>query len=114
MAISTQKAKDGSLIIIEAPERLDASASGEFRGILRSAVEQGIFDIVIDLSKTQTVDSTGLGAMVSRIATARAQGGDVRLAGVQAAVNKLLSITHLDQVFKSFPTVSDAVASFAE
>lgn len=113
MDIPTEPAREGSVMIIRAPVRLDADASGAFRAVLKSVVDQEVFDIVIDLSETETVDSSGLGAVVSRIATARTQGGDVRLAGIQEPVKKLLSITHLDQVFKTFETVEAAVASFS-
>ncbi|MFP4474210.1 MAG: STAS domain-containing protein [Desulfatibacillaceae bacterium] len=112
MAINTRLEKDGDILVIEAPRRLGADVAGELREILKRAVEDGIYRLVVDLSRTETVDSTGLGAMVSRIALARSNGGDVRLAAPNSFVRNLLQITHLDQVFKDYSDTASAVASF--
>ena len=50
--------------------------------------------------------------MLAALTTVRNAGGDLRLARVGGRVEALLAVTKLAAVFKSFPTVDDAVASF--
>ncbi|MBI9074388.1 MAG: STAS domain-containing protein [Desulfatibacillum sp.] len=113
MSARTRHEKYGEIAVIHAPERLRADESGEFRQTLNEIVDQGVNCLVIDLTETTAMDSSGLGALVSRIAVTRQNGGDVRLAGCGAAVNSLLEITHLNQVFKTFDDVKDAVESYS-
>ncbi|SHL03171.1 anti-sigma B factor antagonist [Desulfatibacillum alkenivorans DSM 16219] len=113
MSVRTRHEKYGEIAVIHAPERLRADESGEFRQTLKEIVDQGINRLVVDLSETTAMDSSGLGALVSRIAVTRQNGGDVRLAGCNETVNSLLAITHLDQVFESFDDVKEAVESFS-
>ncbi|WP_028315849.1 STAS domain-containing protein [Desulfatibacillum aliphaticivorans] len=113
MSVRTRHEKFGEIAVIHAPERLRADESGEFRQTLKEIVDQGINRLVIDLSETTAMDSSGLGALVSRIAVTRQNGGDVRLAGCNETVNSLLEITHLDQVFEFFDDVKEAVESFS-
>ncbi len=113
MAARTRHEKLGEIVVIHATERLRADESGEFRQTLNEIVDQGVYRLVIDLTRTTAVDSSGLGALVSRIAVTRQNNGDVRLAGCNDTVQSLLSITHLDQVFQCFDDVKDAVDSFS-
>jgi molybdopterin adenylyltransferase len=61
------------------------------------------------LEKAEFMDSSGLGALVSRIAATRANHGDVCLAAPSPQILNLLQITHLDKVFKCFDHVDSAV-----
>ncbi len=106
------KALDGEVIIIEIPKRLSADISDNFRDFLYNLVEKGKCKIVIDLSKTEYVDSSGLGAIVSRIAVCRSNKGDIRLASPKEFMAYQLKITHLDQVLKTYKDTSAAVDSF--
>lgn len=108
----THHEKIGEIVVIHAPERLRADESSEFRQTLREIVDKGVYRLVIDLSKTTSMDSTGLGALVSRIAVTRQNKGDVRLAGCNETIDALLDMTHLNQVFKCYSNVKQAVASF--
>ncbi|MCF8130094.1 MAG: STAS domain-containing protein [Deltaproteobacteria bacterium] len=97
---------------MEGPDRLVASASEDFRKLVNGLVDQGKTRLVIDMGKTEFMDSSGLGALVSRIAATRANHGDVRLAAPSPQILNLLQITHLDKVFQCFDHVDSAVKSF--
>ena len=100
------------MVAIEGPHRLAAHISEDFRNLINGLVDQGKTRLVIDLGETEFMDSSGLGALVSRIAAARANHGDVRLAAPSPRIRNLLQITHLDKVFKCFDHVDSAVKSF--
>ncbi len=78
--------------------RLDASFAQKFFSSLRSFIQKGHTDIVLDLSSVKFVDSTGLGAIV-RCLKEIDNRGHLVLCGVNESVLSLLKMTHLDAVF---------------
>ena len=112
MPFKAEEALDGRVAVIKCPERLDAGVADEFRKHMTKLVESGHHRLVLDFQDTVFMDSSGLGAIVSRIATTRSNQGDIRLACPNEFVKKLLGITHLDKVLKSFETVASAADSF--
>jgi anti-anti-sigma factor len=74
--------------------------------LLRSAVDDlvaaGTTRIVVDLSATEFVDSTGLGALIGGLKAARLAGGDLRISGVTEAVQRVLRLTNLDRVLTAY------------
>lgn len=92
------------------PERVDAYNTRDFVGPIREAIDTGARCVVLDLSRTQSMDSTALGALVQILKALRAEGGELRLAEVGDAVSRVLSITRLDQVFSIFRTLEAARA----
>ena len=99
--------------IVKIPKYLSTETSEDFKDFLYDVVDSGNYRIVIDLSETEYVDSSGLGAIVSRLAYCRSLHGDIRLAYPSEFMNSLLKITHLDQVLKVFTDLDEAVKSFA-
>jgi anti-anti-sigma factor len=55
--------------------------------------------VVIDLTHVGFVDSTGLGALLSVWTAGQRRGCDVEIVNFSANVEKLVSLTKLDQVF---------------
>lgn len=96
--------------VFAAPERVDAYNTRDLVGPIREAIEAGARCVVLDLSKTQSMDSTALGALVQVLKLLRAEGGELRLAAVGDAVSRVLSITRLDQVFGVYRTLEAARA----
>jgi anti-sigma B factor antagonist len=54
-----------------------------------------------------------LGEIVGTYATARRQGGSLKLLGLTSRIRELLTITKLLTVFETFDSEQDAVRSFA-
>ena len=76
--------------------------------------EQDKKNVVVDLSKTKFMNSSGLGMLISGMTTMRNAGGDLRLANVADRIQSLLIITKLITVFKEYDSVEEAVKSFEE
>ena len=105
---------EGVTVVRPSGERLDIEVAADFRAMLLSLIEQGHRRLVVDLSDVSFIDSSGLGALVSALKTLKRSdnGGDVRLARVQAPVVSLLEIIRLNRVFTTYSTVEQAVQSF--
>lgn len=81
--------------------------------IFATLAENGHTRLVIDLSKTDFMDSSGIGLLIEGAKTLRAVGGDVRLAGLQDRIKNLFVITHLlGPVFEDYPDAEAALQSF--
>ncbi len=80
---------------------------------LKELKEQDKKNVVVDLSKTKFMNSSGLGMLISAMTTMRNAGGDLRLANVADRIQSLLVITKLITVFKHYDNVDDAVSSYA-
>ncbi|UCC43116.1 MAG: STAS domain-containing protein [Candidatus Zixiibacteriota bacterium] len=75
-------------------------------------IDQGKKKVVVDLSKVDWMNSTGLGILISGYTTLRNNEGILKLANVTDKIQSLLTITKLVSVFEAFDSIEDAVASF--
>lgn len=67
--------------------------------------------IVLDISRVDHVDSTGIGILAYCYGTMNRSGGDLRIAGASGKVLHLLQITRLDGVLPLCDSVEMACAS---
>jgi anti-sigma B factor antagonist len=106
---------NGVTVVRPAGARVDLQVAPEFRTALLQLIAGQNHRLVIDLSDVHFVDSSGLGALVSALKTLKLlkSDGDVRLANVQPPVVALLEIIRLHRVFASYPSVAQAVLSYA-
>jgi anti-sigma B factor antagonist len=79
---------------------------------LRSLVQQGQKNLLLNLAGVSYVDSAGLGAIVHAYATVRNQGGSLKLLNVTKRIKDLLSITKLLTVFDTYDNEAEAIKSF--
>ncbi len=66
-------------------------------------------DVVLQLENVGFVDSSGLGALVRMVSTARAKGGDIKLCGVQPQLRKTLQMTSLLAMFEMYDSEAEAI-----
>lgn len=100
--------RDG-VAVVRTPQRLDMVAAPRLKRLLDQVVQEGHMRIVADLTGTAFVDSSGLGALVGGLKTARQAGGDLRLAADGEQVLTVLSLTNLDRILRPHPGVQDAL-----
>jgi anti-sigma B factor antagonist len=73
----------------------------------------GIKKIIFDLSKVDSIDSTGIGILVMCEAKVRKAGGELRIAGPAGIVHDTLIMTHVDRLVRLFPTANEAAENFS-
>lgn len=79
---------------------------------LHEIIDAGKSKVVIDLSRVDWMNSTGLGILISSYTTLRNSKGELKLANVTDKIQSLLVITKLVSVFDAHDTVESAVSSF--
>lgn len=103
----------GTVQIVSVNGSLDALTAPELADALGVQLRNGQTQIVADLSGLEYTSSAGLRVLLNSVKDARSKGGDLRLAGVQANVKKVLDLSGFMSIMKSFADVDAAVASFA-
>ncbi len=107
MGFSNRQEADKTVVEVE-ESRLDASLATPFRDYVFGLIEQGQKDLVVDLSKVDFMDSSGLGAIVAARKQLGGQG-HIQLAAAQKAVNDLFDLTCMDRIFTIQATVDEAL-----
>ncbi len=90
---------------------------GEEAADLRERVKEmlaTIRQVVLNLGGVSYIDSGGLGTLVGLYTSARAVGGEIKLANLTQRVRDQLQITKLVTVFEVFDSEEKAVESFAQ
>ena len=103
--------RDGVAVVTPAGD-LDSQTSHAFQNRLDPLISEGTCYFVVDLQHVRFLDRAGLAALVRLYKHVRIGEGDVRLAGVLPAVQRILDLTRLSRVFAIYPTVEEAAASF--
>jgi anti-sigma B factor antagonist len=80
---------------------------------LRQLISEGRTKLAVDFRDVPYVDSTTLGVLVRAYTTIAREGGALKLVHARGHVRQLLEITKLLQVFESFDSDAQALASFA-
>lgn len=80
---------------------------------LRELLEQQKNRIVLDMTKVDWMNSSGLGILIGSLTTVRNSGGDLKLFNLSGKLQELLRITKLRCVFEVFDDVEGAIGSFA-
>jgi len=92
--------KTGDVLHISGLTELGAANANTFRDEARAALAEGQKHIEIDLSNTVFIDSCGLGALIALHKTACARKGGLRLLHPQPAVQQILELTRMHQLFQ--------------
>ena len=99
---------DDESVVIRPQGRLNLLAAPRLREVVAQTVQQGRPQIVVDLSGTTFMDSSGLGALVAGLKRARQASGDLRIAAVNQQVATVLRLTNLDRVLGAHDSVEAA------
>lgn len=83
------------------------------RDAVHEALEAGARNILVNLGAVTTIDSSGIGELVSAYTTVTNRGGKLKLANLPSKVSDILQITQLITVFEVFDTESEALGSFS-
>ena len=96
--------------VVELVGEVDVFSTPQAKQAMHELIDAGAGHILVDLSATEYLDSTAMGALVGVLRRVAEDGGWVRLIGPRPRVRRLFEITHLDQVLPIFDTEDAALA----
>ena len=85
----------------------------ELREAVAEALEAGARNILVDLGGVTTIDSSGIGELVSAYTSVSNRGGKLKLVNLPPKVTDILQITQLISVFEVHDNENEALASFS-
>ncbi|MDJ1009216.1 MAG: STAS domain-containing protein [Paracoccaceae bacterium] len=104
--------RGGDLVVRVEEERIDAAIAVRFKDEMRVRLGGPHPRVILDLSRVDFLDSSGLGAVV---AVLKEVGADqsFALAALTGNVEKVFRLTRMDTVFTIFPDVESAFGGVA-
>lgn len=101
-------------VVFEIKGRFLGSVDGpKFKESLAEVIQGGKTQVVVDLSRADFMDSSGIGILIGGLTSVRRSDGDMRLAGMTKRIRNLFLITKLlGSVFEDYEDVKAAVDSF--
>ena len=99
---------DSVTAVLQPRGRLTMVSTSGLRSLVADTVAAGHTHVGVDLSETDFIDSSGLGALVAGLKTARQAGGDLRIARPTEQVRTVLELTNLDRVLRPAASVHGA------
>ncbi len=88
---------------------MDAFSEPTFKKVMDKCVEEGPKHLILDLSKIDFVDSSGLGALVQLVKKAQSVEGTVQIV-TNARVTQTVKLVRLEQFLSLQTSVDAAVA----
>jgi anti-sigma B factor antagonist len=88
--------------------RLNMVSARRLKELLSDLVGGGTTRIVVDMAETTFLDSSGLGALIAGLKSARQAGGDLRIARPTPSVMTVFELTNLDKVLRARDSVEGA------
>lgn len=113
MSLKVNTHKVGSVSVIDLHGRITlGEGSGTLREAVKSAMDNGEKQIVLNMGDVSYIDSAGLGELVGSYTTVSNSGGQLRLANVQKKMKDLMQITKLYTIFQAYDSETEAIQSF--
>ncbi|KAA3617166.1 MAG: anti-sigma factor antagonist [Calditrichaeota bacterium] len=104
---------ENDILIVKINEqRATVEISSKLKEELLEKIEEGNQNILVDLSSSDFVDSSFLGALVAGLKKATMKSGDLKIVGLQAPVRAMFELTRLYRIFDIFDTMEEAKNSF--
>ena len=110
MDLQIEVFKNKKHAVLSLSGEVDAYTSTHFRDIMLGVIEEGLYNIVIDMAMVEYIDSSGLGALVGGLKRITEKNGKIYIVSGSDQVKKVFEITGLGRVFEMFDNTEDAVS----
>ena len=111
MELSLSTRAEGEQTVLSVAGEVDVYTAPTLRDQFSQLVDDGQYQIVVDLEQVAFLDSTGLGVLVGGLKKVRAHDGFVHLVCTQERILKIFRITGLTKVFLIFDSIEEALAA---
>jgi anti-anti-sigma factor len=110
--IQVMDKEDDSIRILQCEGYLNNETYAYAKDILARLFRGGIYKVIFDLQEVKYISSTGWAVFLGPIEVARAQGGDIKLAGMAPEVKFVFEALELNNIIEIYETAEDAAYVF--
>ncbi len=98
--------------VVEVAGRIDSMTANQFGAGIAAPLEDGSYNVVLDLSGVDYMSSAGLREIVTALKRAKKSGGDIRISQPSERVLEVLEMAGLDTIVQIFPSQAEAIGSY--
>lgn len=110
MHLQVDTERRGDYTVLQPQGEIDFATGPQLKDAITECLVAGDVHLVVDLSKVDFIESTGLGALIGGRRRAHTLRGSLRLVCTEEQMLKIFRITGLDKVFSIHDTVEQATA----
>lgn len=114
MELTVSSRQEGTHTVISVGGEIDVYTAPSLRERMNELVAEGHYDLIVDMSGVEFLDSTGLGVLVGGLKRVRSHDGTLRLVCPQEKILKVFRITGLTKVFPIHATLDEALSGLAD
>lgn len=114
MEITTRDTGDIVVFDIKGEIRRTNIAETTLHEVVKSQLERGRRNILLNLESVDFIDSFGVGEMLASFTSTQNLGGKIKLTRISKKLGVVFKITWLDHVFEVFDDEAAAVQSFSK
>ena len=110
MKIKTSKCDDCRCLIARLKGELDMATVEKFRKAVIPELEKNNFTfLLLNLSKVNFIDSTGLGAILGRYRVLDKKGGGILIVGMKPQVERIFSLSGMLKIMDQYQSEEEAI-----
>jgi anti-sigma B factor antagonist len=88
--------------------------NAKFHDAVKAYLDQGKKNFVVDLGNVDWMNSPGLGVLITAFTSVKNAGGELVIARPTKKVKSLFVITQLENIFKTFDDMDEALNALSE
>lgn len=103
------------LAIIKLAENvIGGSEALHFTNLIREVINKNVKYVIVDMINVKILNSSGLGMLVGSMSTLKKHNLEMIFINVPEKIYSILKMTHLNEIFRIFSNLNEAVANLKE
>lgn len=102
----------GNTTVVKITGSVDGLNAEQLSATFAAPIAEGRVRLVADFASVNYTSSAGLRSLLGAVNDSRRKGGDLRIAGLQPQVERVLAITGFTGIIRIFPDAEAAIASY--
>lgn len=112
--MNVERTDIGAVTVLRLHGDIDETGVDALRTALYECINDGRAKLVLNLSSIRFISYMGVGVLVERLRKLRAQGGDMKLVGINLYTQRLFRMVGVQSLFETFESESTALGVYQE
>ncbi|GMV93855.1 MAG: hypothetical protein AMXMBFR82_36330 [Candidatus Hydrogenedentota bacterium] len=112
--MNVERTDIGAVTVLRLEGDIDETGVDALRTALYECINDGRSKLVLNLSSIRFISYMGVGVLVERLRKLRAQGGDMKLVGINLYTQRLFRMVGVQSLFDTFESETQALGVYQE